>query len=73
MSSSNRALIPGDAAIYRNNHPIGPIRLPRKEPQSFVEQFNRLYQGTGIEIILVETPEPPHDDTKAKQDSDIVK
>ncbi|WP_182867633.1 hypothetical protein [Stieleria mannarensis] len=50
MSSSNRTAVPCDAAIYRDDHPVGPMRLPIKEPASFVEEFNRLYRRAGIVI-----------------------
>ena len=50
MSSSNRGPTHCEAAVHRDEKPVGPIRLPMKEKASFVEEFNRVYQGTGITI-----------------------
>ncbi len=50
MSSSNRVASPNDAAIYRDQKPVGPLRLPMKERASFVEEFNRVYRNAGILI-----------------------
>lgn len=50
MSSSNRITSPSDAAIYRNDKPVGPLRLPMKEKAIFVEEFNRVYRDAGILI-----------------------
>lgn len=49
MSSSNRTVSPAcDVAVYRDEQPIGPLRLPRIEPASFVREFNRLYGPCGM-------------------------
>lgn len=50
MSSSNRTTVPFDAALYRDDKPVGPIRLPMKKKASFVQEFNRVYRDTGISL-----------------------
>jgi hypothetical protein len=50
MSSSNRTTLPFEAAIYRNDKPVGPMRLPAKEKMSFVQEFNRVYRDAGIAL-----------------------
>ena len=50
MSSSNRNRIPEEAALYREDRPVGPVRLPMIEKGSFVEEFNRVYRALAIEI-----------------------
>ena len=50
MSSSTRAATPCEAAIYRKDRPVGPVRLPRTGKSLFIEEFNRLYDSTGISI-----------------------
>lgn len=67
MSSSNRTALPCDAAIYRADRPIGPMRLPRKDRASFVEEFNRLYDGVGISIEPILVP-PKKDLTNGESD-----
>ncbi|QDV46150.1 hypothetical protein Enr13x_60540 [Stieleria neptunia] len=54
MSSSNRTAIPCEAAVYRNDHPVGPMRLPMKDPAAFIKEFNRLYREAGIVIEPIE-------------------
>jgi hypothetical protein len=58
MSSSNRGSINRDptyceAAIYRDQKPVGPVRMPMKKRASFVAEFNRVYKQTGITIYHV--------------------
>ena len=50
MSSSNRTSLPVEAALYRDDKPVGPMRLPMKEKISFVQEFNRVYRDAGIAI-----------------------
>lgn len=50
MSSSHRQSVPCNAAVYRDDRAIGPVRLPATNRLSFVEQFNRLYQPVGIAL-----------------------
>ncbi|MCA9135572.1 MAG: hypothetical protein KDB00_02405 [Planctomycetales bacterium] len=55
MSSSNRSTSPCDAAVYRDEKPVGPLRLPMEETASFVEEFNRVYRQVGIAIAAVKS------------------
>ncbi|MCO8120211.1 hypothetical protein NHH03_00555 [Stieleria sp. TO1_6] len=60
--SSNRAATPCDAVIYRDEKPVGPLRLPRLKKGSFIEEFNRLYRKSGMAIETNRndaTAEPP--------------
>ncbi|MEO1527503.1 MAG: hypothetical protein AAFX06_18905 [Planctomycetota bacterium] len=50
MTSSNRPPGESDAAVYRDDRPIGPLRLPRKAKKDFIAEFNRIYQGMGLVI-----------------------
>lgn len=50
MSSSNRIAVPADGAVFRDDTPVGPIRLPVKEPSSFIVEFNRIYGKTGMRL-----------------------
>ena len=50
MSSSNRLPGPSDATVFRNATPIGPLRLPRIKQGKFIDEFNRVYHTTGIQI-----------------------
>lgn len=49
-SSSNRTALPFEAALYRDDKPVGPMRLPMKGKMSFVQEFNRVYRDAGIAI-----------------------
>ena len=69
MSSSNRQPVSCDAAVYRQQHVVGPIRLPEKNPLTFIEQFNRIYRSAGIELQrtdVVENETPPNDDNVSR-------
>lgn len=57
MSSSNRAIAPCEAVVQRNAEPAGPMRLPRKNSLSFIDEFNRRYQSAGLSIQPVELEE----------------
>lgn len=48
--SSNRTAVPFEAALYRDDKPVGPIRLPMKQKIAFAREFNRVYRSTGLEL-----------------------
>ena len=50
MSSSNRPAGESDAAVFRGDQPVGPLRLPRKAKQDFIAEFNRIYGDAGLKI-----------------------
>ncbi len=49
MSSPSRPL-PCDAVVCSSGAATGPIRLPEKDSQLFIEAFNRLYRSAGLSI-----------------------
>ena len=56
MTSSPGALPPPyDAIVRRGDQGIGPVRLPLKEQQRFIEDFNRLYRHMGISVAEIES------------------
>ncbi|NND98534.1 MAG: hypothetical protein HKN47_14535 [Pirellulaceae bacterium] len=48
--SSNRGAYPCEATVNRGEHAIGPVRLPMKAPNRFVEEFNLKYGKLGLAI-----------------------
>jgi len=71
--SSNREKTPCQAYLSRENDgserkDVGPLRLPRKEPASFIEQFNRTYGKLGLRILRVPKPIAAEQAAPASQD-----
>ncbi|MGB7347109.1 MAG: hypothetical protein WBD20_22990 [Pirellulaceae bacterium] len=54
--SSNRHNTPCDAYLRRDDHSVGPLRLPEKNVASFVEEFNRIYGKLGMKLQTVSVP-----------------
>lgn len=50
MSSPSKPY-PCDAVVCRSGTVTGPIRLPMKDSQLFIDAFNRLYHGAGLSIV----------------------
>jgi hypothetical protein len=50
MSSAGAMPPPYDAVVYRDEHIVGPIRLPVMHPERFVEQFQKTYGRLGIRV-----------------------
>ena len=54
MTSSHRSTHPCEAVLHRDDTSgftiVGPMRLPTKNPSSFVEEFNRTYKSIGLAI-----------------------
>ena len=59
MSSSNRLVNRSDATIFREQVAVGPVRLPKKDQNAFIDRFNQLYRSHGIELITDPKQEPP--------------
>ena len=53
--SSNRHSTPCKAYLQREDDAVGPLRLPMKNPEQFIAQFNRVYGKLGLQILAVET------------------
>lgn len=52
MTSSPGAMPPAyEAIVQRNGQVTGPIRLPEKGVEDFLEQFHRTYRNLGITIV----------------------
>ncbi len=51
MSSSHRKVRPCDATVRRDGATVGPMRLPMKRANEFVEEFNDTYQMAGLRIV----------------------
>lgn len=52
MTSSPGSMPPAyEAILQRNGRVTGPIRLPEKEVEHFLEQFHRTYRSLGISIV----------------------
>jgi hypothetical protein len=52
MTSSPGSMPPAyEAVLRRNDQVTGPIRLPEKEVEHFLEQFHRTYRSLGISIV----------------------
>ena len=54
MSSSNRGPLPCGGVLFLNDVPSGPIMLPEKHPDRFVQQFNQQYRSAGMRIEMTE-------------------
>ena len=59
--SSNRAIGTCDAVLHRQDRLVGPIALPHKDVQSFVQDFNATYQSIGLSIEAIATTDQPAD------------
>ncbi len=54
-SSSNRSSSPRDggvcdAVVCDGDRHTGPVRLPRSRSTDFIDHFNRIYEGLGLEL-----------------------
>lgn len=49
-SSSNRQGGVCDAVLVQDDAPMGPMRLPASRAQDFIDQFNRVYKGVGMQL-----------------------
>ena len=55
-SSSNRETTISDAVLWKNQRPLGPMRLPENRAAEFVADFNRIYRGLGMSLRPVDRP-----------------
>jgi hypothetical protein len=49
-SSSNRAATIRDAVVWKDDNPLGPIRLPGHRADEFIADFERIYRGLGLMV-----------------------
>jgi hypothetical protein len=66
-SSSNRAADVFDAVVIRDQHSLGPVRLPDNRVDDFIDHFNRVYLGLGMRLAAV--PPPPPEATSDEADA----
>lgn len=52
--SSPRSPMHTDGVIVHEGRPVGPLRLPLKSTDTFVEEFNDRYQSVGLQINLAQ-------------------
>lgn len=55
--SSNRGIPPANAVIQIQGRTVGPMLLPAKDPELFIEQFNQTYRSIGLRITRLGTIE----------------
>jgi len=57
-----------EAVVCHSGAATGPIRLPEKDSQRFIEAFNRVYCSAGLSIsglTSAPAPSPPNPDATA--------
>tara|TARA_R110002049_G_scaffold285698_4_gene467146 strand:- start:336327 stop:336533 length:207 start_codon:yes stop_codon:yes gene_type:complete len=61
-SSSPRAAPEFEAVLVVDRNVTGPVMLPEKDPEAFVDQFNTIYRSVGMSIQPTCHPAGPDDD-----------
>jgi hypothetical protein len=46
--------MPSDAVVVHAERPVGAVLLPEIAPESFVEEFNRIYASIGLTLSSLE-------------------
>ena len=56
--SSHRPPIASPAVVRHGQRPVGPLVMPMTETESFVEEFNRIYQSIGLTVTISDQGRP---------------